>query len=209
MFKRVTDFHRTFNQLIANQPEFPSSAIRQLRFQLLREEINEFCEAYEITDYVEIADALADICYIIAGTCVSYGICPDDRTFHSPYDVSTNVYKGTKLFFSLKLNRMMKEDFERYSIAELSNNLDNVKSELVLMIWNVCAIAYHYHMPLNEIFAEVHRSNMAKALPDGTVRYRDDGKVLKPDSWTPPDIKSILLNSGEYIEIDGVVCPKY
>jgi len=40
--------------------------------------------------------------------------------------------------------------------------------------------------------AEVTRSNLAKILPDGTCRKREDGKVLKPEGWTPPDISAAL-----------------
>jgi predicted HAD superfamily Cof-like phosphohydrolase len=43
------------------------------------------------------------------------------------------------------------------------------------------------------IAAEVHRSNMAKVWPDGSVKKNDDGKVLKPDGWTPPDIRAELV----------------
>lgn len=39
-----------------------------------------------------------------------------------------------------------------------------------------------------QVFEEVHRSNMAKA---GGKR-RADGKVLKPDGWTPPDVAGVL-----------------
>lgn len=51
-------------------------------------------------------------------------------------------------------------------------------------------------LPLDKIFEEIHRTNMAKTVlrADGTryVLRRADGKILKPDGWTPPDIKSIL-----------------
>lgn len=47
-------------------------------------------------------------------------------------------------------------------------------------------------LPFDEAFAEVHRSNMAKRAPDGTVHYREDGKVLKPPGWTPPNIRAII-----------------
>jgi predicted HAD superfamily Cof-like phosphohydrolase len=43
------------------------------------------------------------------------------------------------------------------------------------------------------IAAEVHRSNMAKVWPDGTVQKNEGGKVLKPPDWTPPDIYNELL----------------
>lgn len=46
---------------------------------------------------------------------------------------------------------------------------------------------------MNAGWAEVMRSNMAKIDPySGTVRRRSDGKILKPEGWTPPDLGSIL-----------------
>lgn len=51
--------------------------------------------------------------------------------------------------------------------------------------------AVAYGIPLDKVFDEVHRSNMAKA-PRGVVLYREDGKVLKPDDWTPPDVKGVM-----------------
>jgi predicted HAD superfamily Cof-like phosphohydrolase len=43
---------------------------------------------------------------------------------------------------------------------------------------------------------EVHRSNMAKLGPDGNPNYREDGKVIKPTGWTPPDIAGVLRAQG-------------
>lgn len=43
------------------------------------------------------------------------------------------------------------------------------------------------------LWAEVHRSNMGKIDPEtGTVRRREDGKILKPEGWKPPNLKPIL-----------------
>jgi predicted HAD superfamily Cof-like phosphohydrolase len=39
---------------------------------------------------------------------------------------------------------------------------------------------------------EVMRSNFAKIGDDGKVRKREDGKVLKPVGWTPPDLKPFV-----------------
>jgi predicted HAD superfamily Cof-like phosphohydrolase len=36
---------------------------------------------------------------------------------------------------------------------------------------------------------EVMSTNFAKIGEDGKVRKREDGKVLKPQEWTPPDLK--------------------
>ena len=40
---------------------------------------------------------------------------------------------------------------------------------------------------------EVHRSNMSKCGPEG-VKYREDGKILKPSSYFRPDIMGILAD---------------
>lgn len=45
---------------------------------------------------------------------------------------------------------------------------------------------------LNAVLEEVHISNMRKIWPDGKAHYRDDGKVIKPADWTPPNIKEVL-----------------
>ena len=42
-------------------------------------------------------------------------------------------------------------------------------------------------------FAEVHRANMSKAGPNGEVVRREDGKILKPEGWMPPDIAGALF----------------
>jgi hypothetical protein len=41
---------------------------------------------------------------------------------------------------------------------------------------------------LDTAFRIVHRSNMTKIHPDGTYRVREDGKILKPDTYVPPDL---------------------
>ena len=49
-----------------------------------------------------------------------------------------------------------------------------------------------FGMPAEEVMQEIHRSNMAKLGPDGVPIRRPDGKILKPDGWTPPDLKTIV-----------------
>lgn len=61
--------------------------------------------------------------------------------------------------------------------------------DAVYVIYQLCNTL---GLPFDEAFAEVHRSNMAKRAPDGTVHYREDGKVLKPPGWTPPNIGAII-----------------
>ena len=47
---------------------------------------------------------------------------------------------------------------------------------------------------IEPFFDEVHRSNMSKVDPEtGMPIYRDDGKVLKPSTYSPADLKKVLL----------------
>ena len=41
-------------------------------------------------------------------------------------------------------------------------------------------------------YLEVHRSNLSKVWPDGTIHKRDDGKVLKPETYSPANLVAIL-----------------
>lgn len=79
-YNDVKEFHKAFGQRIGIKPEFPSKEERLLRKKLIDEEFDELMEAEENNDFVEVADALADIIYIALGTAVSYGI-PLDKVF--------------------------------------------------------------------------------------------------------------------------------
>jgi predicted HAD superfamily Cof-like phosphohydrolase len=46
-------------------------------------------------------------------------------------------------------------------------------------------------IPIQKVWDEVARSNFSK-MKDGVLVKREDGKVLKPDTYSPPNIKQIL-----------------
>jgi predicted HAD superfamily Cof-like phosphohydrolase len=51
------------------------------------------------------------------------------------------------------------------------------------------------YLPMSQGWQEVVRSNMAKVdRVTGKVRRREDGKVLKPDGWQPPQLATILAD---------------
>ena len=87
--------------------------------------------------------------------------------------------------------RLLEEEFEEYMTGEGHDDIVEIADALADLIYIACGTAVSYGIPLDKVFAEVHRSNMAK-LVDGKPLYREDGKVMKPEGWTPPDIKSIL-----------------
>jgi predicted HAD superfamily Cof-like phosphohydrolase len=74
MFRDVKEFHEAFEQPISKDPHLPDADERTLRKKLLKEEYDEYVVAEAQNNLVEIADALADMIYIICGTALSYGI---------------------------------------------------------------------------------------------------------------------------------------
>ncbi len=119
----VAEFHDVFK--IGNRYE-PTGSVPEeeamLRFNLLKEENEEYLEACKRGDTVEIADALGDILYIAFGTILRHGL----------------------------------------------------------------------QHKIEEVFDEIHRSNMSKLDKDGQPIFREDGKVLKSELYFRPDIKKVL-----------------
>ena len=70
----VSEFHETFKAPILESPQIPSKERCELRVSLLQEELNELKQAIEDNDLVEIADALADLQYVLSGAILEFGL---------------------------------------------------------------------------------------------------------------------------------------
>lgn len=122
----VNHFHTVFK--IGEAPKEPTLIPKKeyiLRYDLMKEENEEYLEACKENDLVEIADALGDELYILCGTILKHGL----------------QYK------------------------------------------------------IDEVFNEIQRSNMSKLDENGNPIFREDGKILKSDSYFKPNIKDILDDS--------------
>jgi len=73
-FECVKVFMRTFGQEIRDKPGFPTTKITQLRYSLIKEELNELKEAIDKNNLKEVADALTDILYVTYGAGHAFGI---------------------------------------------------------------------------------------------------------------------------------------
>ncbi len=71
---QVAEFHQTFKHPIVAQPALPSSSRSQLRVDLLAEELRELQEAIASNDLTEVADALCDLQYVLAGAVLEFGL---------------------------------------------------------------------------------------------------------------------------------------
>ena len=73
-FERVKKFMETFGQEIKEKASFPNNKITSLRYDLIKEELDEFKEAIDKKDIKEVADALTDILYVTYGAGHAFGI---------------------------------------------------------------------------------------------------------------------------------------
>ena len=73
-FEDVKTFMKAFDQIIRTKPQFPDDKTMQLRFDLIKEELNELEIAMKTKNLKEVADALTDILYVTYGAGYAYGI---------------------------------------------------------------------------------------------------------------------------------------
>ena len=73
-FEDVQKFMQTFGQMVRTKPQFPDEKTMRLRYDLIKEELNELELAMKSKNLKEIADALADILYVTYGAGYAYGI---------------------------------------------------------------------------------------------------------------------------------------
>lgn len=93
----------------------------------------------------------------------------------------------------LRFNLMDEENKEYYEAAE-EGNLVEVADALGDMLYILCGTILEHGMQhkIEDVFAEIQRSNMSKLDENGHPIYREDGKVLKGPNYFKPDIASIL-----------------
>ena len=76
---KVFEFHETFKLGIEKQPVSKlENGKARLRYELMKEENDEYIEAVENDDIVEVADALGDMLYILCGTIIEHGMTGQD-----------------------------------------------------------------------------------------------------------------------------------
>ena len=73
-FESVRKFMETFGQEIKEKASFPNDKITSLRYDLIKEELDELKQAMIKKDIKEVADALTDILYVTYGAGHAFGI---------------------------------------------------------------------------------------------------------------------------------------
>lgn len=177
----VRDFHIKFGHTVNDTPTL-SPQDDALRVALIREELNELKAGIAKNDRVEIADALADLAYVIYGAGVTYGI-----------DINPGHYAC--------MTRVLVEDAEFY-LSDFQHdhrqaNLDFDGESLGSILGCVKFIAQNFDIPLDACFREVHESNMSKAWTEAEICDRSRGVAFEiqaggirwVDGWTAVSIE--------------------
>lgn len=87
--------------------------------------------------------------------------------------------------------RLLEEEVKE--LREATNVLE-VSDALCDILYITLGTAHEYGLSdrLIMLFDEVHSSNMTKLGPDGKAIFREDGKVMKPESYRQPNLRPII-----------------
>jgi len=130
LINKVADFHEKFGIINNTNPQLIGSKGYQLRYDLALEELQEYKNACQQGNLIEVADALGDQLYILIGTILRHGM----------------------------------QDI------------------------------------IEDVFNEIHASNMSKLGEDGKPVIREDGKILKGKNYFRPNLKKFFYTGIEVEE---------
>lgn len=201
---KVREFMQAFGQDTPTKPSGVPEHVAKLRHSLIKEEFLELVRAQKEANTIEIADALADILYVALGGLVDYG-ATDVRT---PPLRKRDVLPDTFSWLVAEIGMHT----DRIRDALVCGGPTEIVSRLNHIAYAARSGFVALGLRGDAIFDEVHRSNMAKlwsnaevaektgseikfyktARPGFYVAIRSDGKIIKPPSWTKPDIKGVM-----------------
>ncbi len=91
---------------------------------------------------------------------------------------------------------LIEEELDELRTAMAADNLVEVADALADLLYVTYEAAFAFGIPIDDVFAEVHRANMAKVGPRGELTVRPDGKVVAPPGWRRRDVAGILARHG-------------
>lgn len=128
------------------------------------------------------------------------------KEFHEAFNLSVNDEPTFKLL-ELRFNLCAEEHKEATEeMATLAVQVDKkatpeairktkmrLTKELADNLYVIFGTAVTFGLPLEEVFEEVHRSNMSKLGDDGKPVLREDGKVLKGPNYKEADLEQFFV----------------
>ena len=118
------------------------------------------------------------------------------KVFHDVFKIgSREIPEGNidEAEYTLR-HRLMQEENEEYLEAckrgDLVEIADALGDKMYILFGSILKHGLQYK--IEEIFDEIHRSNMSKLDDQGQPIFREDGKIMKSNNYFKPDIKKML-----------------
>ena len=88
---------------------------------------------------------------------------------------------------------MYEENYE-YQEAVFDNDKVEIADAVGDMLYILCGTILEHNLQdkIEDIFNEIHRSNMSKLDSNGNPVFREDGKIIKGENFFPPNLKKVL-----------------
>ena len=124
------------------------------------------------------------------------GVINKVKEFHDAFRIeSLEIPTGTisERDYVLR-HRLMMEENEEYLDACKKGDLVEIADALGDKLYILCGtiLKHGLQYKIEEVFTEIHRSNMSKLDEQGRPIVREDGKILKSEKYFRPDIRKVL-----------------
>ena len=86
---------------------------------------------------------------------------------------------------------LIREEFEELLEGHKNKDVVEIADACGDLIWVILGLANTLGIPMHRVWYEITSSNMSKTV-EGRIIKRDDGKILKPDTYFPPNIHRAL-----------------
>lgn len=117
------------------------------------------------------------------------------KEFHTAFGQGTPSFPQhvNKSIYTLR-HALMEEENDEYKEACENNSLVGIADALGDQLYILCGTILTHGMQhiIEEIFDEIHKSNMSKLGADGKPILREDGKFLKGPDYFKPDLEQFL-----------------
>ena len=115
------------------------------------------------------------------------------EAFHRMFDIVVNPVPTVADGSTRRLRvQLIQEEFDELKEALAAEDLSSIAKEMADLLYVVYGTAVSYGIDMDPVFREVHRSNMSKV---GGYK-REDGKWVKPATYSPARIEPILSEQG-------------
>jgi hypothetical protein len=96
---------------------------------------------------------------------------------------------------SLYIN-LIDEEYRELCDGFLRRHIGDIADGGADLVWVVQGLFATLGINFEEVWKEVRASNMSKVSDNGKIKKREDGKILKPESYFKPDIEKVLKEQG-------------